>query len=42
LPLIEIRDLKTYYTTLRGPVKAVDGASFRVDKAEAMGIRTRT
>jgi len=38
LPLIEIRDLKTYYTTLRGPVKAVDGASFRVDKAEAMGL----
>ncbi|MEM2111800.1 MAG: ATP-binding cassette domain-containing protein, partial [Candidatus Bathyarchaeia archaeon] len=38
MPLLEVKDLKTYYTTLRGYVKAVDGVSFSLEKAEAMGL----
>jgi len=36
--LLEVKDLKTYYTTLRGAVRAVDGVSFKVEKAEAIGL----
>ncbi len=36
--LLEVKDLKTYYQTIRGYVKAVDGVSFNVDKGQAMGI----
>lgn len=38
MPLLDVKDLKTYYITLRGAVKAVDGASFGVEKGEAMGL----
>jgi len=37
-PLLEVQDLKTYYSILRGKVKAVDGVSFPVEKGEAMGL----
>lgn len=38
MALLEVQDLKTYYVTLRGFVKAVDGVSFKVEKGEALGL----
>lgn len=38
MPLLKVNGLKTYYKTLRGYVKAVDGISFDVDKQEALGL----
>jgi len=38
MSLLEVQDLRTYYTTLRGPVKAVDGVTFEVSKGEALGL----
>ena len=36
--LLEARDLKTYFFTDKGVVKAVDGVSFRVRKGATLGI----
>jgi len=36
--LLEVRDLKIYYRTPMGPVKAVDGVSFDVREGEVFGI----
>ncbi|MEM2522843.1 MAG: ABC transporter ATP-binding protein [Candidatus Bathyarchaeia archaeon] len=36
--LLDVKNLRTYYTTLRGYVKAVDGVSFNIEKGEAMGL----
>jgi len=36
--ILELKDLKTYFYTRRGLVKAVDGVSFSVDKGETFGI----
>jgi peptide/nickel transport system ATP-binding protein len=38
MALLEVQDLRTYYTTLRGFVKAVDGVTFKVEKGEALGL----
>jgi peptide/nickel transport system ATP-binding protein len=38
MTLLEVKNLKTYYTTLSGQVKAVDGASFEVNQGTATGI----
>src|SRR5438445_6201789 len=38
MPLLEVRDLKTYFTTDDGIVKAVDGVSFSVEKGKTLGI----
>ena len=37
-PLLAVRDLKTYFFTDEGTVKAVDGASFDVYPGRTLGI----
>ncbi|HET9613765.1 MAG TPA: ABC transporter ATP-binding protein, partial [Candidatus Limnocylindrales bacterium] len=37
-PLLEVRDLKTWFRLDSGTVKAVDGVSFRLEFGEALGI----
>jgi oligopeptide/dipeptide ABC transporter ATP-binding protein len=37
-PLLKVENLKTYFHTYRGLVKAVDGVSFHVDEKEIIGI----
>lgn len=36
--LLDVQDLKTYYFTLRGSVKAVEGINFQVEKGKALGL----
>jgi peptide/nickel transport system ATP-binding protein len=38
MSLLNIEDLRTYYYTKRGPVKAVDGVSFQIRQGEAVGL----
>lgn len=37
-PLLEIKDLKTYFPTRAGLVRAVDGVSFSVERGELLGL----
>ena len=37
-PLLVVEDLKTYFSTGSGPVRAVDGVSFKLEHGEALGI----
>ena len=36
--MLEVRDLRVYYETRRGPVKAVDGVSLSIQEGETFGI----
>jgi len=38
MALLEVRDLKTYFTTLSGQVRAVDGVTFEVESGQATGL----
>jgi len=38
VPLLEVRDLRTWFRTPEGPARAVDGVSFRLDDGETLGL----
>ncbi len=38
MALLEVKELRTYYYTLRGVVKAVDNVSFSLERGEVLGI----
>ncbi|MEX0331144.1 MAG: ABC transporter ATP-binding protein [Puniceicoccaceae bacterium] len=38
MPILEVKDLKTYFHTRNGVVRAVDGVSFSVSRGETLGI----
>jgi len=37
-PVVSVRDLRVYYGTVRGPVRAVDGVSLDIDAGEIVGL----
>ena len=37
-PLLEVTDLRTYFTTEEGVVRAVDGISFTIHEGERFGV----
>ena len=37
-PQLEVRDLKTYFYTEDGLVRAVDGVNFSIDRGKTLGL----
>src|SRR5215216_4309021 len=37
-PVLQVEDLRVYYQTKRGPVKAVDGVSFTLNANSRLGL----
>lgn len=38
MPLLDVQELTTYYSTMRGHVRAVENVSFKMEKGEALGL----
>jgi peptide/nickel transport system ATP-binding protein len=38
MPVLDVQNLTTYYTTDRGPVRAAEGVNFQLERGEAMGL----
>ncbi|UCC83511.1 MAG: ATP-binding cassette domain-containing protein, partial [Gemmatimonadota bacterium] len=38
VPVLQIADLRTYFHTADGPVRAVDGVSFSLERGTTLGI----
>ncbi len=38
MPLLEVKDLKVYFSTPEGDVRAVDGVTFSLDEGESLGL----
>jgi peptide/nickel transport system ATP-binding protein len=38
VPVLHVQDLRVYYGTVRGPVRAVDGVSLDIDAGEVVGL----
>jgi ABC-type dipeptide/oligopeptide/nickel transport system, ATPase component len=38
MKLLEVKDLRAYYFTPQGPVRAVDGISFDLEEGQVLGI----
>jgi peptide/nickel transport system ATP-binding protein len=38
MPLLQVKDLRTYFTTDNGTARSVDGVSFSIEKGEVLGI----
>ena len=38
MALLEMQDLKTFFTTKRGVVKAVNGVSYKVEAGRTLGV----
>ena len=38
MAVLEVKDLKVYYRTLKGYSRAVDGVSFKIEEGEYLGL----
>ena len=38
MPLLEVKDLRTWFHTRDGIIRAVDGVSFSLERGETLGV----